>query len=566
MINLTTWLSMKYHYSVHGKYPEQVQWMTPPHKYNSYTSIDEIIADIGDCDVLLFSSYVWNHDICDEVANKIRKLYPEIILVLGGPHIGLGDTITGASRSEYDYFCQPTKPGEIFIESFLNLLIETPEDLRPENIEWEWRNPKKGRSLEFPLESIYRKEVPFLKQMNQFARIHNLEPFISIETTRGCPYSCVYCEWGGGTQSRLIQKNLEVVKEDILAMKEAGFESAYLTDSNFGVFEKRDIEIFQFAYDQYFALTDISTVKSKNLDRRKRIVDAWFNVVGKGPETRYTEPTNKGKNLTGFETQFVSTLPTVSIQSISDKAMKIAQREDLNFEDKLKLSEHIRNRCHQEGYPVPALELIAGMPGSTIDDFYNEMEIIWNFKAWSSFRHDYMFLPDTSLASRNYLEEHQIELVKVYTDLVDEQGVENINSLYATKRNYFYTISSCFSFSQKEMTEMFFMNLAGNYLLKELYPVLESFMSPALFGKLSYQILSQIPDFLPFHEEIHDLFNPKSPPRNIKRLLGKLRRDSVEQFIEKSKVLLMNQLFIEVSNVESHRTTASEKTRDMQAP
>lgn len=539
--------------------------MIPPHRYNSYSSIDEIVGDIGDCEIVLFSSYVWNHDICDKVAEKIRQLRPQTLLILGGPHIGLGDTMTGAERPQYDYICSPTKPGEIFIESFLNQLIENPSEIKPEKIEWEWRNPNKGRSLEFPTESIYRKELPMLTQMNQYARKHNLEPFISIETTRGCPYSCVYCEWGGGTQSRLIQKKIEVVKEDILAMKEAGFESAYLTDSNFGIFEKRDIEIFQFAYDQHFALTDISTVKSKNLERRKRIVDAWFSVVGKGPETRYLEPTNKGKNLTGSHTQFVSTLPTVSIQSISELAMKIAQREDLNFEDKIKLSEHIRDRCHQQGYPVPALELIAAMPGSTRDDFYNEMEIIWNFKAWSSFRHDYMFLPDTSLASRKYIEEHQIELVEVYTDLVDEQGVENTNSLYAKKRNYFYTIASSFSFTRTEMCEMFFMNLAGNFLLREVYAIFEKYMSPAAFGKHCYQILSSHPSFLPFHDEIKDLFDPSTPPRNIKRLLGVLRRDSVELFLEKNKSLLMNQIFIEVSHAQSNRTTASEEKRNLSA-
>ena len=87
---------------------------------------------------------------------------------------------------------------------------------------------------------------------------------------------------------------------------------------------------------------------------------------------------------------FRSVTPTVSIQSVSDDAMKIAKRVDLNLDDKIALSEHIHQRCNVEGYPKPPVEMILGMPGSTIDDFYKEYEIYWNFKSFGSWRHDYM--------------------------------------------------------------------------------------------------------------------------------------------------------------------------------
>ena len=50
-----------------------------------------------------------------------------------------------------------------------------------------------------------------------------------IETTRGCPYKCVYCEWGGGTGTKIIKKDMELVKRDIMALKRAGYRDAYLT-------------------------------------------------------------------------------------------------------------------------------------------------------------------------------------------------------------------------------------------------------------------------------------------------------------------------------------------------
>ena len=139
------------------------------------------------------------------------------------------------------------------------------------------------------------------------------------------------------------------------------------------------------------------------------------------------------------ETEFVSVVPTVSIQSISEEAMKLADRVDLSTENKLELSRYINKRCSEYGFPIPALELILAMPGSTIEDFYNEMEVIWNFKAWGSFRHDYMFLPDSRLNSQEYKDKHQIETVEVYSDIVDEDGSDNWNSLYKNKNCLLYT-------------------------------------------------------------------------------------------------------------------------------
>ena len=144
--------------------------------------------------------------------------------------------------------------------------------------------------------------------------------------------------------------------------------------------------------------------------------------------------------------------------------MKIADRVDLSTEDKLELSRYINERCQEHGFPVPALELILAMPGSTLEDFYNEMEVIWNFQAWGSFRHDYMFLPDSRLNSQEYKDKYDIKTVEVYSDIVDEDGSDNWNSLYKNKKTYFKTISSCHSFTKEEMMEMWFMNNSANYI------------------------------------------------------------------------------------------------------
>ena len=64
----------------------------------------------------MISSYVWNYDLCDLFAEHVKKVNKDAICILGGPHIGTNDFKFFKTRINYDFICQPTKPGEIFME------------------------------------------------------------------------------------------------------------------------------------------------------------------------------------------------------------------------------------------------------------------------------------------------------------------------------------------------------------------------------------------------------------------------------------------------------------------
>lgn len=554
LANNAAYLMFQSHYKRYGKYSNQIEWLKPPYKFNRYENVKDIYEDgIQDADIYLFSSYVWNYEILDELAEYVKKIKPEALCILGGPHIGTNDKPFLQTRINYDFILTATKPGEIFVEDLLNEYIETSGKPNYENISWELRSQKSCPQL-MPNYSVYEDHIEFLTETREYVRKENLEPFALIETTRGCPYKCSFCEWGGGIGSKVYKKPMDVVKADILALKIAGFRDVYLTDANFGAFLERDLEIFKFAWDNKMNLTDISTMKSKSLERRKQLIDAWFSVVGSGPETH--SPVNikqqagqstilnsiKNSNLEDTP-MYISVVPTVSIQSVSEEAMKVANRIDLSFEDKIKLSEHIRKRCHEENYPTPAIELILAMPGSTLDDFYREMEILWNFKAWTSQRHDYMFLPDSELSEEKYLEKYNIRLVEVYTDLVDEDGVDNLRGLYRNKKHTFKTISSCYSFTNDEMCEMWIMNLSGNWLLENLYETFSNDSTPAEFSKMCWSIMKALDGFQEIWSEVKDILNPKTSPRNIKRLQGRLRNSVILNFLSSNKKIILNELF-----------------------
>jgi radical SAM superfamily enzyme YgiQ (UPF0313 family) len=537
LANNMTYLICQSYYNHFGKYKDDVEWLHAPYKFDLYKDIEEIVDLLTPADVIMFSSYAWNYTICDDVAKIIKEKYPEKILLLGGPHIGTNEPDLLNKRTFYDYVCQPTKPGETFIQDVIDCIIE--DRLFSENISWEL-NSKRGISAAFDVDySVYEEHLDYLTEMVSYAKKYKLEPFVVIETTRGCPYKCVYCEWGGGIGTKIIKKDIELVKRDILALKKAGFRDAYLTDANFGAFEERDVSIFKFAWDNKFNLTDISTMKSKDLNRRKRLIDSISNIVGKGPEKHSVS--EGGTDMWG-NTEYISVIPAVSIQSVSEVAMKIADRVDLSLKDKLELSKYVNHMCSKEDYPIPAVELILGMPGSTLDDFYTEANILWDFKAWSSFRHDYMFLPDSRLNSKEYKEKYQIETVEVYSDIVDEDGTDNWHNLYKNKRTYFKTIRSCFSFTSEDMYEMWFMNNATNYLLRNIYPMLENYATPKEFAKEAYNVINTIEGFDDIYQEIVDILNPNTPPKSIRKLGDNFRAKTIEDFLVKNNIILKSEI------------------------
>tara|TARA_Y100000768_G_scaffold389009_1_gene390175 strand:- start:14212 stop:15894 length:1683 start_codon:yes stop_codon:yes gene_type:complete len=556
MANNLTYHYCQSHYRRYGKYCEHVNWIPAPFRWNTYTCFDEIVKEIGSCDILLMSSYTWNADLVDKFAQFYRKLFPDSILVIGGPHIGTNEAELLKKREElFDYICLPTKPGEVFVQDLIDEWFENNGSPLREKIAWELKSEKK-RSLPFDLDySIYKEHSDTYKLQLDHAKKYRLEPFISLETTRGCPYKCVYCEWGGGTGTKVYQKPLDIVKEDIRVLTEMGYTNAYLTDANFGIFKERDFEIYRFAHEKSFALTDISTVKVPQLARRKELIDFCFDVVGKGPEVHTKVDT--GTDMWGMM-EYASSIPAVSIQSISTKAMTISHRIDLKTHEKIELSKHIYERCNKEGFPVPAIELILAMPGSTLKDFYEEMNLIWNFQAWNSFRHDYMFLPDSELNSQEYKDKYNIETVEVYSDIVDEDGIDNWNSLYRNKRSYFKTIRSCFSFSAEEMVEMWFMNNAANFLLRNIYPMVKEHCTPPLFAKSCYTIIQTLEGFNYMQEEIYDLYNPKTEPRSIRKLQGSFRVEVIEKFLARNQKLIYNEIFKQFVVKKDHSNAESD--------
>ena len=121
------------------------------------------------------------------------------------------------------------------------------------------------------------------------------------------------------------------------------------------MFKDRDREIMSLMRENGLQIGDsLSILKTLKLEQKQEMLD-WM-----------------------IENDITRRVISVSLQSISKQARDIAKRKDLNYDDLLKLMDHItvkwNNFENKELYID--LELIMAMPGSTLEDFYEEFKFL----------------------------------------------------------------------------------------------------------------------------------------------------------------------------------------------
>lgn len=350
--------------------------------------IENILNRLENPEICGFSCYLWNKNYCLALAEKIKAKFPKCQIVFGGPEV--------SDRIMENTFIDSIVSGE-GEHAFLELL----EDYASKNTILNKYDPQRINSLE-TLPSPYTTGVfDYIIENNP-----NTVWAVTLETNRGCPYACTFCDWGQLTYSKVKKFEMEKIKKDIQWVKNNPISYVYFADANFGIFKERDLEIAKFIARE---TKNHPTLDLISVQSAKNSTEMAFEI-GKILGSKYAGV-------------------TLSLQSLNDDTLVSIKRKNFKTNDlkkQLKLAEE---------YEVPSYsELILGLPDETKESWINGLGTLLEagqhngIEMWLT-----QMLENSELSSSISRFEHNIKTIKTadYISLKDgdESGVDEVTEL-----------------------------------------------------------------------------------------------------------------------------------------
>lgn len=286
--------------------------------------INDVLARLDNPTLCAFSCYIWNEKYTLALAESIKHKWPECVIVVGGPNVN-------GSFSKYRFIDTIVHGGGE--ECFKQILDDVANNTTPEL----FYNTKKVHDLV---------DMPSPYTTGVFDTIIKNNPDIGwsvvLETNRGCPYKCTFCDWGGLTSSKIKKFELQKVFDEIDWMKDKNIKTIFLSDANFGVFKERDISIARKIKKE---LED-STLEYLSATYPKNANDNIFDIASA-----------LGKINKGI---------TFSVQSMNPKTLIAIKRDNMASNNLKTLIEMSNNRgIHHY------TEMILGLPEETAESWKN---------------------------------------------------------------------------------------------------------------------------------------------------------------------------------------------------
>lgn len=350
------WMAFKSWFEDNSQAPDLWAWPEPmvTDAYPSVDSIVEHLARQGEPSVLCFSQYKWNCLLQDDIARKARERWPRALIIYGGPEQNTKHDIEWFKKYPWvDAVCAEGGYGEPVLTHILDHYAKGSVDFsQVPNV----RYPGPGRLVQmstarvdvrsFQWVPVFQRHKSYIRRVVAEQRALNPDVFINLlyEGSRGCPYGCAFCEWGLYTNSKVNFKPLSMMIEDAEILKEIDIDKWHFVDANFGS-RQEDVDIVahiisQRGSHQYPKVIDFYSAKNN----KKKLIEIQGMLLDVG-------------------------MPCDMVMSVQDQDLGVKQiidRIDLDWYKTLELYKPIFDK-HR---PKVAIDLILGLPGSSIDTHY----------------------------------------------------------------------------------------------------------------------------------------------------------------------------------------------------
>lgn len=361
-------------------YNFRTDWVWDPDRLDEFTKEPAIY---------LFTNYLWSHKECVEVSAQIKARSPDSITIHGGPdtpkyvndqeryfanypHVdiairGEGEVVGAEVLAALRSVIGDNNPDLNVLADIGGVTYRTPEGIQ--------RNPDAPRVKDLDI-------LPSAYLTGLFDPYMGLDDlFVILETNRGCPYGCTFCDWGSATASKIRKFDIDRVMAEIEWTSRAKVASVSIADANFGIFP-RDVDIARKAAEQ----------KKKTGYPR-----------GFGGNYAKNTVTHLRKIIDVLAEGNILSLGTLSLQSMDETTLDIINRSNIKTEKYDALAVEMRNA----DLPL-TVELMMGLPGSTIDSFREDLQQCIDRELPARVNLTTM-LVNSPMNDPEYVEKHQIK-------------------------------------------------------------------------------------------------------------------------------------------------------------
>lgn len=303
---------------------------------NINNQVFNIIKDIYELnpDKIIFSTYIWNKEYVVEIVRELKKVLPNVEIILGGPEVSYKWEKFMANMPEVDALL--LGEGE---KVLLNFLTKKEEKVLGVV------SRKNGEIVFNGIEPIIENLdiVPFPYEDWE---LEDRTKIFYYESSRGCPFSCSYCL--SSIDKTVRYYSLDRVKKDLKRFLDSPIKLLKFVDRTFNLKKERYMEIWQFLLENYReGITFHFEINANIFD------DETLDFLEKVP-----------KGYFQFE---------IGVQSINPETMVAIKRN--NILDKLVHNvRRISRNIHLH------LDLIAGLPYETYDIFKDSFNYVYNLK------------------------------------------------------------------------------------------------------------------------------------------------------------------------------------------
>ncbi len=344
--------------------------------------------------VWLFSNYMWSLDTNLKISALIKSHLTGNLTIHGGPSTPDYELKSRQFFEQHDSvdICVHGEGEAAIVEIFKCLSRSQNKDISylTEKLECvagiSFRNHSvKGDHL------IRTKSRTRLEKLDMIPSPYNQGYFDSysdkveaaiIESNRGCPFGCTFCDWGSATNQKIRKFDLERTKQEIDWIAKQKVRVLWIADANFGLYD-RDIELSEFIVEtkeKYGYPQEIVVNYTKNTTWRLAEIIKVFSAGG------------------------IISQGVISIQTTDTTTLEVINRKNIKTKKYDELSEIFRNLS----LPL-STDLMIGLPGITLDAFKKDLQRYFDLDV-SLKAYPTQLLPNSPMADPEYIEKYKIKV------------------------------------------------------------------------------------------------------------------------------------------------------------